>query len=62
MAELTREQIGVPPQEDLLTVLMRFYGVKCVEALVEAQADHIVRLQAQLPEPKIAFPIPPREG
>ena len=56
------EQSGTPPQEDTITVLMRFYGVKSIEALVEAQADHIVRLQAKLPKYRDAFPRTPREG
>ena len=56
------EQSGTPPQEDTIMVLMRFYGVKSIEALVEAQADHIVRLQAKLPKPRDAFPRTPREG
>ena len=62
VAELNDEQSGTPTQEDTITVLMRFYGVKSIEALVEAQADHIVRLQAKLPKYRDAFPRTPREG
>ena len=62
MADLAREQSGTPPQEDTIAVLMRFYGVKSIESLVEAQANHIVRLQAKLPKSRDAFPRTPREG
>ena len=49
-------------QEDQIARLMRFYGVKCVEALVVAQADHIERLQKKLPPSKDVEPQNYRQG
>ena len=50
---MTREQIDV---------LLKFYAVDTLEALVEAQARHIEKLQAKLPPLRDEQPGRVREG
>lgn len=42
--------------------LMKFYAVDSVDALIEAQAGHIERLQEKLKPTENKFPRTPREG
>jgi len=42
--------------------LMKFYDVTTMQALVDAQAEHIKRLQEQLPKPRDTEPRRVREG
>jgi hypothetical protein len=43
--------------------LLRFYSVDTLEGLVEAQAQHVEKLQAKIPSDNIQmFFRPPREG
>ena len=50
----------VPPER--FTHLLRFYDVDTLEDLVEAQAQHIARLQARLPQLRDEFQPVPRQG
>lgn len=48
--------VGIPPMDDEAR-LMRFYGVSTLSELVKVQANHIERLQKQLPTPRDGNPI-----
>ncbi len=48
--------------DDAQEQLARFYGVHTKDALIEAQAKHIEKLQARLPPLRDEQPRNPREG
>lgn len=62
---MLREFLDIEEERMAGLVLMNFYSVRSVPALIRAQAEHIERLQAQLREPQVwtqPYKTSPREG